>query len=172
MDWKWEKELRPGMTTHPILHSEVVKLPETLFTPDDDSLAQIFPGNAQSLKTWGRTKGVKRMDAHWIGVRKQTPLHFDPAYPRYTHQLLLRVDGFTLRGVDKQELELERGTYLLLDAHSPHQLYSIAEEALWYVAVSIDADDPQEAETMIPWLLDYADQTDLFVGLREIDIAS
>lgn len=134
----------------------VVGLPDDLFRPTEDELRTVFPTRAQSLKTWGRTPGVKVNDPHWIGVHRQTPLHTDPAYPRYTHHLMLYVDDFSLRGMDKVECELWRGLYYLLDTHSPHQVYARKPEATWYVAVSIDSKEPLESHRTIERLIAYA----------------
>ena len=167
MNWSWSKPLADHMKSNPVLYSETLELSEDTVMPDLDTLGEIFPGTAHSLKTWGRTEGVLHLDPHWIGVRNQTPLHVDPRYPRYTHHLLLRVDDFVLRGMDEIESEpLVRGTYIVVDTHSPHQLKANSRDALWYVGVSIDADDPLPAAEVVPSLLAYATSVKLDHGLE------
>ena len=50
--------------------------------------------------------------------------------------------------MNKVETELKRGTFYVLDAHSPHQVLNKSFFDTWNVAVSIDSDriyDYQEA---------------------------
>lgn len=157
MNVKWDIELKPHQLRNPVMYWQMVDLPEDMLIPCEDDLRKIFTTNQQSLKTWGRTSGqINGTEPHWIGVHKQTPLHMDPAYPRYTHHLLLKVDGFSLRGVDKVELPLQRGIYVQIDTHSPHQLYAKEDKALWYLAVSMDSKTPVSKGYAIPNLIRYA----------------
>lgn len=147
--------------SNPILEiRNLGNLPEIRLT-SSDRLAEIFPGTGPQLKTWGRTDGKLEIDPHWIGVRKATPLHTDPRYPRFSHQIILRADGMFLRGWDMVETKIRRGTFFILDTHSPHQLCvnkrAAGMPAPWYVAVSLDTsrqDFPPEES--IPLLMDYA----------------
>lgn len=124
-------------------------------------LAEIFPGDGHQLKTWGRAGDQLENDPHWIGVRKGTPLHVDPKYPRYSHQIIIRADGMYLRGIDRVETAIRRGTFVILDTHSPHQLCvrkrAPGMPAPWYVAVSLDTylSDLSPNES-IPRLMEYA----------------
>lgn len=157
MNVKWDIELKPHQVSNPVMYSTIVDLPADLLLPHENELRKIFVTEKQSLKTWGRTSGeLNGTEPHWIGVHKQTPLHVDPAYPRYTHHLLLKVDGFCLRGVDKVETPLVRGTYAQIDTHSPHQLYAKTDTALWYLAVSMDSKTPLSKGYVIPNLIRYA----------------
>jgi hypothetical protein len=155
MNVKWDHVLSADQIGNPILLSRLLVLPESIGT-FPAMLSAMFPSNNHSLKTWGRTAGVKKHDPHWIGVRKQTPLHRDPAYPRYSHQIIVSVDpGFVVRGLNKETLSLQRGTFFIVDTHSPHQLYAAVGKPYWYLALSWDADEPQDADTVIAALLSY-----------------
>ena len=92
MDVKWTDELKKGQSANPVVFFQHVELPENFIHPSDAMLNRIFTGKGAQLKTWGRTPGVKENDPHWIGVKGSTTLHTDPRYPRYTHQLKIRVD--------------------------------------------------------------------------------
>lgn len=155
MNVKWDIELKPTQLRNPVLEIDHVDL-TGMFEASESELEIVFPTNKQSLKTWGRTSGeLNGVEPHWIGVHKQTPLHIDPAYPRYTHHLMIKVDDFSLRGVNKFEAPLVRGTYVVIDTHSPHQLFARAPEARWYLAVSMDNKQHLPKEVVLPKLLDY-----------------
>lgn len=161
MNVTWDTELKPHQTASPVLHHQMIDLPPGLFVPDEETLAAIFPGDGHSLKTWGRTEGTKVNDPHWIGVRKPTPLHIDPAYPRYSHHVVLRCDDLWLWGLDREALPVSRGMFFILDGHSPHQLTGDRRPkgapAPWYVACSLDTvDAPLPPDVAIPIILRYA----------------
>lgn len=155
MNVKWDHILAKDQRPNPVLLSRLIVLPDSIGT-FPAMLSAMFPSNNHSLKTWGRTAGLKKHDPHWIGVRKATPIHTDPAYPRYTHQIMVNVDaGFSLRGLNKEELPLQRGTFFIVDTHSPHQLYASSGKPQWYLALSWDADEVQDADLIISKLLAY-----------------
>ena len=161
MNVSWSYQLKPTQLANPVIYHEMVELPEGLQVPDDSTLQEIFPGGNHSLKTWGRTEGTLVFDPHWIGVRKQTPLHIDPRYPQYSHHLVLRADDLYLWGMSKTSLDIKRGSFYILDGHSPHQLCEHprpkGSAPAWYVAVSMDSQKtPIEPEVAIPQLLAYA----------------
>lgn len=163
MDWKWEIKPREGMRHMPFLEVAQVEIPDTLRNPSESDMELAMPSKGHSLKTWGRTEGTLTDDPHWIGVKRATPLHYDPKYPRYTHHLMLRVDErFGLRGYDKEAVSLSRGTYFVMDGHSPHQLFSEPRGGVWYFAVSIDADEPREREATLEKLFTYAETAPFF----------
>jgi hypothetical protein len=139
---KWNYELRADQRANPVVCAKTVTLPDDFICPTDDQLAEIFTGKGHQLITWGRTPGKKVDDPHWIGVKGSTPLHTDPAYPRYTHQLKIRVDqGISARGLDRQPIRLYRGLYYVLDTHSPHQVFRESRTSgIWNVSISIDHD--------------------------------
>lgn len=159
MHWKDGSRLRPGMRSFPVLDSTSVEI-DGITVPSEEDLRKLFPTNAQRLQTWGRLSGLKNgTDPHWIGGYKETDMHTDPGYPRYTHHLVLRSDpGIVLRGLDDRSLPISPGTVHVLDTHSPHQLHATDPEARWYVAVSIDSKGPFTIESVIPPLLAYARQ--------------
>ena len=162
MDIKWDTPLRDGQKDHPVVYSTFVDLPKDVFFPDNLSLKLIFKTDGYKLQTWGRSKDsdgktILTNDPHWIAVRKSTPLHFDPKYPRYSHHLKVRVDdGIYVRGKAKKELKLERGTFYILDAHSPHQVFQKKDTAVWNVAVSIDSHTILDAKETINKCIEYA----------------
>ena len=93
---------------------------------------------------------------HWIGTRRGTPLHRDELYPRYTHQLKVRVDdGIYARGLNKEEIKLERGLFYILDTHSPHQVFRKKEDAYWNISVSIDSYDLLPVDETIRRCINY-----------------
>jgi hypothetical protein len=149
------RPLGPDQLPNPILERVQVGFPHGFPFPAADDLHKVFPGNAHSLKTWGRTDGHWGVAPHWIGLSHGTDLHTDKAYPRYTHHLLVIVDPFVLRGLDNEECPLQRGTYVVVDTHSPHQLWAKERGARWYLAVSMDADHPLPRSETLPRLLEY-----------------
>jgi hypothetical protein len=90
----------------------------------NEALARFLPpGRGIKLRSFGHDdEGV-----HWLLTRAGTPLHHDPAYARYSHQLVLRNDGNRLRGLPRYDgpeywhPPLMPGTMYALDTHSPHQ---------------------------------------------------
>ena len=138
----WDSVLTKEQNENPVMYSAIVDLPEFIKAPTDQELENIFKTKGFKLQTWGRAKGkdgkdIKENNPHWIGVRGKTPLHTDPAYPRYSHHLKVRVDhGISVRGINKVELSLSRGIFYILDTHSPHQVLN--ENGGWNIAVSID----------------------------------
>lgn len=160
MNVPWTYELKEGEKTNPAMYFEILELPEGFIYPTDEMLEQIMPGKNHRLQTWGRKPGEKVNDPHWIAVRGQTPLHRDPAYPRYSHHLKIRVDeGVAARGLDKQELELKRGLFYILDTHSPHQVTSKNKQA-YNVAISIDSHEPIDPQKAINMCLEFGKNTD------------
>jgi len=142
MNVKWDAPLKDGQLSNPIV--EVHKIPEKhidLSIFNEEEFNQVLNAKAShQLKTWGGVESTS--EPHWIGVKKATPLHTDPRYPRYSWQLILKVDNFVLRGKDKVETQLEAGTMFLLDTHSPHQLHAKSKEAKYYFACSMDSKTP------------------------------
>ena len=173
MDWKWSEALREGMSDAPFLELAQIEIPDTLRNPSDSDMELAMPSKGHSLKTWGRTAGTLTDDPHWIGVKRSTPLHFDPKYPRYTHHLMLRVDErLRLRGYDKNEVQLSRGTYFVMDGHSPHQMFSEPRGGVWYFAVSIDAHEPREQKATLEKLFEYAESAPFFTpDLKMVAVA-
>jgi hypothetical protein len=138
MNVKWDIELKNWQNLNPIL--EVHKLDIKInFIWDEIKAREVLTSKGHQLKTWGGAE--KTSEPHWIGVTKQTPLHIDPRYPRYTWHLILKVDNFSIRGIDKIETILNDNIFILLDTHSPHQLFALDKKATYYFAASIDSNN-------------------------------
>lgn len=157
VDVAWTYELRGDQRANPVVHSEIVSLPDGFVCPTDEELLRVFRPKGHQLVTWGRTPGVRVNDPHWIGVRGTTPLHIDPGYPRYSHQLKVRVDpGIYAQGISREAIRLRRGLYYVLDTHSPHQVFRENRGAGMYnISLSIDHDDVLPAGETIERLLAY-----------------
>ena len=161
MNWKHGTPLAEWMLLNPVTFVCDAGLPEETFEPSPEQLAQVFPSsNGQRLKTWGRTRGkstdsATEMDPHWLCCTNGLPLHTDPRYPRYTHQLYVLVDDLAIGGVGFHLTPLNRGVYVRLDTHSPHKVVKRSRGATWYVAAAIDSHEPQEFDAMRPLLLEF-----------------
>lgn len=131
----------------PLLHIEKIEM-TGLVQPN------IFgPGKSSRLTTWGRDEADPLFTPHWIAVRGSTPLHTDPRYPRYTHQLVVH-GSVTLLGYDEVLHEVSVGSFFILDTHSPHQLKQ--KQGQLYAAASVDSKQMLEADTV--WVLkEYAE---------------
>jgi hypothetical protein len=116
-------ELHPDHHPMPVLWAVTVPEPVTGDFSDAE-LARFLPaGRVRALRSFGHdADGV-----HWLITRGGTPLHHDPAYARYSHQLVLRNDGNRLRGLPRYDDRstwhppLAPGVMYALDTHSPHQ---------------------------------------------------
>ena len=166
-DVSWGYKLKEGQIENPAVFAAKIDLPDFIKIPTDEQLETIFETKGYKLQTWGRTKDskgkeVRTNDPHWIGVRKGTPLHTDFAYPRYSHHLKIRVDdGIIVRGLNKMELELERGIFYILDTHSPHQVLHKKKSAIWNVAVSIDSHEMLDPRECIKKSIEFAAVSDI-----------
>ena len=177
MDVPWSYQITGDQRTNPAVFAAHVKLPDSVRSPDNNDLLKVwnkknFSKSNKLLTTWNRAKdkdGKAKLidDPHWIAVRNGTPLHIDPKYPRYSHHLKIRVDAETIcRGLDKQELVLQRGLFYILDTHSPHQVLVRGDNKnAWNVAVSIDSHEPLPPEKTMQRCLLYAMTTDFLAGL-------
>ena len=161
MDLSWEYKLNGDQRSNPVVYVKQVeeKYVSKLPFPNEQQMLKVFQvtkfkRHTSRLTTWGReldgsNNPVLKDSPHWIAVRNGTPIHYDPRYPRYSHHLKVRCDeGVFVRGMNKVETELKRGTFYVLDAHSPHQILNKSFFDTWNVAVSIDSDriyDYQEA---------------------------
>lgn len=90
----------------------------------DEALAPFLPpGRGIALRAFGHDGD----SVHWLLTRAGTPLHTDPRYARYSHQLVLRNDGGRVGGLPRYDGEgfwhppMEPGVMYCLDTHSPHQ---------------------------------------------------
>jgi len=163
-DVNWNYKLEDDQSDNPVVFSRIITLPKGFPYPKDEDLlgpSKIFKTDGTRLRTWGRKKDkngkVMWQDSpHWIGTRRGTPLHRDELYPRYTHQLKVRVDdGIYARGLNKEEIKLERGLFYILDTHSPHQVFRKKEDAYWNISVSIDSYDLLPVDETIRRCINY-----------------
>lgn len=136
MNWKWEKPIENWQHANPVLH-QIWHVKNHGFVWNEEEARQVLTSKGHQLKTWGGAQSTQ--EPHWIGVTKSTPLHTDPRYARYTWHLILKVDNFGLRGINKEEVKLEDNMLILLDTHSPHQLFAYDKSATYYFAASIDS---------------------------------
>jgi hypothetical protein len=146
-----DAELAEGQFSFPVLWAVMTTaLPVGDYS--DAALAPFLPpGRGRALRSFGHDGD----SVHWLLTRGGTPLHTDPAYARYSHQLVVRNDGNRLRGLpryDQQHPVLRPGVMYALDTHSPHQ--GLPDERMdpppvvVKLAVAVDCDrllGPEEA---------------------------
>jgi hypothetical protein len=130
------------------------------------------PGKSRKLKSWGH-RGPEEI--HWLATRSGTPFHTDPAYPRYTHHLIIRNDGFRLRGVEDRPdaTPLTRGTAYCLDAHSPHQVVPdprliFLDKPVYKLQVALDDHDVWDSGELLLLLQAYLNGVDPSDGIEEV----
>lgn len=139
-------------------------------TPDtSDAVLELAFGEGKSrkLKSWGHypeDSSVGEVHPHWLVTRGGTAMHTDPAYARYTHHLILRNDGFALRGADESPrgdlaaMPLKVGAMYCLDAHSPHQVVpdprlTFLGKPIYKVQAAVDTDQPLDPDEVWDLLL-------------------
>jgi hypothetical protein len=155
-------ELRPGQVAVPVLWTVRTRTPAT-GDYSDAVLARLLPGGrGRSLKTFGHDPdGV-----HWLLTRGGTTLHYDPAYARYSHQLVVRNDGNRLRGLPRFEGDpatwhppLVPGVMYALDTHSPH--HGVPDPRMdpppvvLKLCIAVDRDEPLSPAEAFPLLARY-----------------
>jgi hypothetical protein len=142
--------LKPGERLDPLIWLDG-PIPIELPTYSDDMLNEVYGGKGR-IRSWGHDdEGV-----HWLTTRRGTTLHRDPAYTRYTHHLLLRNDGFRLRGLlddPDDRPQLVAGHLYCLDTHSPHQVTVDTRfqvpDPVYKFQLAVDRDQPlQPAEAL------------------------
>jgi hypothetical protein len=165
MNVKWDIQLKDWQLGNPVM--EVHRnIDGVNFEFDEAKVREVLVAKGHQLKTWGGSDSTS--EPHWIGVTKQTPLHTDPRYPRYTWHLIVKVDNFVLRGVNLEEVPLEDNMIILLDTHSPHQLFAKDKNAVYYVAVSIDSKTILPFDEVKQKLIDYANSTPININTERI----
>lgn len=170
MDITWNYKLKADQKDNPVVYYQKINIPNSIPYPTNEDLQKIFKTDSFSLQTWGRAKDINGKtiltnNPHWIAVRGSTPLHLDPKYPRYSHHLKIRVDeDISVRGLNKKELKLERGTFYILDTHSPHQVK--AKKGYYNVAVSIDSKTILPVNKTISKCLDFALTHNILYGVE------
>lgn len=167
----WDYKLKNDERSNPVVFICDVDLPKDVILPSEQALMRVFQTNdfrkgSGRLTTWGREVDrdgnlVLQKSAHWIAVRNGTPLHVDPRYPRYSHHLKVRCDkNIAVRGLDKKESFLSRGSFYILDTHSPHQVVNHNKYDVWNVAVSVDSDHILNADETIEQCLKFLETAD------------
>lgn len=156
-DQTFDVPLKPFQISNPVVAITNIDLSDQYINPENSMLDNLFPVKGRSLRTWGRSKNQHASkDPHWMRIKKGTPLHTDPLYERYSHHLVLKGKSYGLRGYDKIETKIKRGTVYVLDVHSPHQVTYHDEDNPWYLSVSFDANSIIPFEESIPILIKYA----------------
>ncbi len=157
MNHAWSYNLAPTQRANPVVYQREVQLPENFIYPEIEVLEKIFSGKGPLIKTWGHEVGQKEFDPHWIGTRGRKRLHSDPAYPRYSHHLKIRVDeGIYVWGLSREKLFLRRGLFYILDAHSPHEIGTgPANPDGFNIGIAIDASAPLEVLGVIARLVKF-----------------
>ena len=155
MNAKYDTPLKGNQIPNPVLYTQHVPLPEGCWVPTKEDMRNVFGGDGKYIKTVG-SRGSSMEGAHYLAVQKGVSLHTDPGFPRYTHQLVVHSDGYNVHGKNKVGTPLIRGTFFLMDTHSPHALGEIEGGThMWYVAASIDNKKPQSPEAMITKLVKF-----------------
>lgn len=154
--WKKDQGLLSWQTMRPVLWMHQIELAPG-WGPDvsDAFFRELWgPGNERRIKTWGRDAAT----IHYLASRAGTAMHTDPKYPRYTHHLTLRNDGWRIHGLDTavEQPPILRGTVLCLDTHSPHQVSRDPRLAAGIgakIAIAIDSATPYEFPAVLEMLL-------------------
>jgi hypothetical protein len=127
--WPKERPLYGDLTGDPVLWRRDVDwlLPEIIDGDFDVVFGTAPDAAANRLATFGHLSGPKGAAGvpHYLATRGTTPMHHDPAYPRWSVQLALYNVGLGLTGLDGKVWELPLGTLYCLDTHSPHQVVRI-----------------------------------------------
>jgi hypothetical protein len=161
----------PDSRGFPLVWAEQRMMPVRLDTSDAVLELAFGEGKSRKLKSWGH---AGEHNAHWLVTRGGTPMHTDPAYARYTHHLILRNDGFRLRGAEDRPdaMPLKVGAMYCLDAHSPHQVVpdprlTFLGKPVYKVQAAVDTDEPLEPDEVWAILGELIIPGDLTVGAAE-----
>lgn len=152
--------LKEGEREDPLVWVDFSHIDEVITgnLPSSENIAEVF--GKSRLKSWGHLEN----GVHWLSTKKGTTMHTDPRYPRYTHHLMVRNDGFRLHGMKDEEEShpiLEPGAMYCLDAHSPHKVsidtrYGV-DKPQYKIQIAIDADEiltPDETWVIVKKLLE------------------
>lgn len=167
MNVNFDYQLKNEEVSNPILETNFFE-DSVLNQSWSEALPLIFPHNKHQLKTWGNSK---TSECHYIAVQKQTPLHRDPKFPKYTHHYVLYSDNFVLRGLDKKETPIKQGLYFVLDGHSPHQLLAKDKEAKYYLAVSYDSNKIQNQYYVFANILSFLKKVSILNNLNNRNLS-
>lgn len=157
-NWKPGTALRPDQATQPVLWVCEVDVDLSRVDASTAVLERGFgPGRSRRLRSWGHDEdGV-----HWLATRGGLGLHTDPNYARFTHHLIVRNDGWRLRGVDdgKRIRMLTPGVMYCLDTWSPHAIVPdlrINPRPIYKVQIAVDRDEALEPAVAMRLLLPWA----------------
>jgi len=128
-----------------------IALPEVT---DADLRAIHGEGRGSRVFTYGH--GGNRRNGripHFISTRDGYSMHVDVGFVRFTHQVVLRNDGFLVRGLADEDWfpAQRRGTMYCLDTHSPH---CIVRDRRWddgrfKLQAAVDADEPMSPDEVV-----------------------
>lgn len=151
--WKTTDELRPGQTTDPILWQEdwTGPLPEVTIAD-----MQAIQGTKRSKRvyTYGHTGSFRDGRCpHFISTRTGYQMHVDIGFVRFTHQVVLRNDGFQVCGLmGGARRPQPRGVVYCLDTWSPHQVIRddrLTNCGIYKLQAAVDADQPLTPEQVL-----------------------
>lgn len=134
--WDQGRPLRPDQYRQPVRWMRPLIDPHRvprLGMLDFDRIFDTTPGAvANRLRTFGHVGGEKGEPGvpHWIATRGGTPMHHDPAYPRWSIQVAIFNVGLALMGLDGYPVVPPPGWAYLLDTHSPHQVKAVGSSTL------------------------------------------
>jgi hypothetical protein len=135
-------EFKPGMLADPVIWMAPTRIPDVPSVSDAVMERQFPKKNTWPFQGWGHDeKGV-----HYIATRDGLKLHLDISSPRYSHQIVLRNDGWNLDGRDRMERPvLHVGSFYCLDTHSPHRVIPdprIGNGGRYFAAIVFDRPEP------------------------------
>jgi hypothetical protein len=144
--WGENDQLGPGQSPMPIVWQQA--WPDELDDVTDDDMVQIQgEGKASRVYTYGHQGSrANGRHPHYISTRTGYPLHVDVGFVRFTHQVVLRNDGFMVCGLAGTTKHPQpKGTVYCLDTHSPHQVIRdtrLPQVGLYKLQAAVDADRP------------------------------
>lgn len=114
-----DEPLKAGQLARPVVWVDRTRQVSSFPRCDDQVMGRVIDlERTRRFRSWGHdADGV-----HWLCTRMGLGLHVDPAYTRFTHQLIVRNDGWRIEGHDREFLHpmLTPGTLVCLDTWSPH----------------------------------------------------
>lgn len=161
-NWTKKDQLKPGMTTQPLLWvnrwEDLTQAQLPAVTEAD--CQEIFgdTGTTRRLRTFGHEHGNPRngRDPHFITIRNGYPMHWDPGFVRFTHHVVLLNQGYAVTGIAGIEAELmTSGAMYCIDSHSPHAVIRdprLEDEGIYKLQAAVDADQPLDPLAVVQLL--------------------
>ena len=152
--WKAGDELGPGQSPNPILWQQVWLGPPLPEVTDEDMRAIQGEGKGKRVYTYGHngSRSNGRLP-HFISTRTGYALHVDVGFVRFTHQVVLRNDGFQVCGLKGvADHPQGRGQVYCLDTWSPHQVVRddrLPNHGIYKLQAAVDAEVPLTVEQVI-----------------------